>query len=139
MINATHDQTFEQRLARLDLTPVLARVQAEHNLSSETITRADELYREFLRLLNTRGPGVSLVPPRIVDLVWDNHILFTKKYQADCELLFGQFIHHFPLEGATVSEGSELESTLAHFMPHPSYRALHGTDLAALADCGGNW
>lgn len=28
--------------------------------------------------------------------MWHAHILFTQKYAADCDRIFGSFLHHFP-------------------------------------------
>jgi hypothetical protein len=40
-----------------------------------------------------------LVPSEEVDEFWHNHILDTKKYFKDCELFFGEYLHHDPSFG----------------------------------------
>lgn len=89
------DLSFEQRLARVDLRAVMAHVQADTGLSDADIERAEDLYRKFLTL-HHELPNAPLVPPRLVDEVWHAHITFTRQYAADCELLFGEFMHHNP-------------------------------------------
>lgn len=96
----THDMTFDQRLARIDLRAVMAHVQADTGLSDADIGRAEQLYRQFLTLIATY-PDHNFVPPKLVDAVWHTHITFTRQYATDCELLFGEFLHHTPdLEGS---------------------------------------
>lgn len=55
-------------------------------------------YRRFLTL-HVRYPGRTLVPSALIDLVWHYHILDTRKYIADCERLFGEYLHHDPYFG----------------------------------------
>lgn len=97
------DMTFEQRLAKIDLSKVMEHVRADTGMSDATLARAEDLYRKFLTL---RGQDFDrlLVPPRIVDLVWHAHITFTRQYMSDCELLFGQFMHHNPTDDDTTED-----------------------------------
>jgi hypothetical protein len=95
MQNMGTDMSFEQRLARVDLGKVMDKVAEEHSLSAETKARAEDLYRKFLTL-HARHPGVAIVPPYIVDLVWHEHITNTRQYMADCDLMFGEYLHHNP-------------------------------------------
>ncbi|MBK1987928.1 hypothetical protein A0J48_010310 [Sphaerospermopsis aphanizomenoides BCCUSP55] len=44
-------------------------------------------------------PQANLVPNRVIDKVWHCHLLDTQKYMADCQLLFGAYVHHFPFYG----------------------------------------
>jgi hypothetical protein len=58
-------------------------------------------YKKFLYLI-CAFPSKKIVPwgdrkgfcP--LDELWHEHILDTKKYAADCEAIFGRFIHHDP-------------------------------------------
>jgi hypothetical protein len=59
---------------------------------------AEERYRRFLTLLYLNRDG-SIVPTQDVDNFWHQHILDTRAYAADCERVFGEFIHHFPYFG----------------------------------------
>lgn len=135
MQNAAFDTTFESRLAKLNLAPVMAHVKQHNTLDAATLANAEELYREFLRLIHIKGVDSKLRPPHIVDIVWDSHLMFTQKYMADCEMLFGRIIHHLPLIGAE-AEHEQMESTLPHFQNLPTFRALKA-DMVELAQCGG--
>lgn len=57
--------------------------------------------REYKRYLYLCAiyPGKALVPSVYVDDFWHLHILDTLKYAEDCEILFGEFLHHFPYFG----------------------------------------
>jgi hypothetical protein len=53
------------------------------------------LYKNFL-LLQKKHPDINLVPSRIMDEVWHNHILHTQQYSTDCQAIFGHYLHHLP-------------------------------------------
>ncbi|PIZ32029.1 MAG: hypothetical protein COY40_00260 [Alphaproteobacteria bacterium CG_4_10_14_0_8_um_filter_53_9] len=97
------DTPFETRLQKLDLTRIMARVEAETGLDKATLARAEELYRQFLTLHN-RYKGQSFVPPQIVDYVWHSHIEHTRQYMADCDMLFGAYLHHEPTDEDTTAD-----------------------------------
>lgn len=53
------------------------------------------IYKRFL-LLFKKHPHEPLVPSRIIDEVWHNHILHTQQYTTDCQAIFGHYLHHTP-------------------------------------------
>jgi hypothetical protein len=88
-------------IAALDLDPI--KVKLMHEESGEGWTRgyADEVefeYRRFLYLMK-KFPNEQAAPLFDVDVFWHYHILDTMKYAADCEAVFGYFLHHFPYVG----------------------------------------
>jgi len=95
MTQAAFDQTFEQRLAKLDLRRVMEKLAMESNMSKEDLAVAEDLYRKFLTL-KAKNPQIEMAPPVIVDRVWDLHVMFTRDYYNDCMMLFGEFLHHTP-------------------------------------------
>jgi hypothetical protein len=94
------DMTFDQRLAKIDLTKVMARVQDKLGVDDATCARAEDLYRKWLTL-RFKNPTQVLVPPVLVDYVWEGHQAYSRQYMADTEMLFGSFLHHNPLDGDT--------------------------------------
>lgn len=92
---AYFDTSFEERLAKVDLTAVMKHVADDTGLPAADLVRAEDLYRKFLTLC-AKFPGTAFVPPRLVDHVWHAHITFTRQYMADCDLLFGEYKHHNP-------------------------------------------
>src|SRR5689334_14698043 len=55
-------------------------------------------YRRYLcmQIMYPDGPSV---PTRDIDLFWHQHILDTRAYARDCQVLFGEFRHHYPYFG----------------------------------------
>ena len=86
----------------LDLTAVMAKVVAEHDMDATMAATAETLYRQFLTL-KAENMATTIVPPRLADLVWHEHITHTRKYMADCQAVFGEYLHHTP--GLAGSEG----------------------------------
>ena len=68
---------------------------SDSGLNKEEVEIAIEEYRRFL-ILKMENPGVSLAPTNIMDRAWHMHILDTKRYAEDCEMMFGRFLHHRP-------------------------------------------
>lgn len=87
-------------LADLDLDCIKIKLMDHDEGKGWTRTHADRiesLYKRFMYL--TYFSHSSIVPTRDVDAFWHQHILDTEKYAADCEQVFGEFIHHFPYFG----------------------------------------
>ncbi|TFW31818.1 glycine-rich domain-containing protein [Massilia horti] len=84
-------------------------------------TRAESAEREYRRFLYLvkKFPDTPLAPDADVDKFWHYHILDTKKYAADCQRIFGYFLHHFPYAGM---RGEEDEAAMKRI----------GTSTAAL-------
>lgn len=55
-------------------------------------------YLMFLALKHLH-PDLEIVPNDEIDRVWHTHILDTQRYAADCQEIFGSFLHHFPYFG----------------------------------------
>jgi hypothetical protein len=96
-------------IAALDLDPI--KVKLMHEESGEGWSRAyvDTIefeYRRFLYLVK-KFPNEQAAPLFDVDIFWHYHILDTMKYAADCEAVFGYFLHHFPYVGLRGDEDLE--------------------------------
>ena len=66
---------------------------------TKEMVEAGELeYKRYLTLIKA-NPKRSIVPSRIMDGFWHQHILDTKAYREDCEKVFGYFVDHFPYFG----------------------------------------
>lgn len=74
---------------------------------SNLAATACKLYKNFL-WLHCKYSDVLLVPTKDIDEVWHNHILFTKQYHADCEALFGRYLHHHPSDRDNEAEINKL-------------------------------
>ena len=86
--------TFFQKLKELDLEPIAHQLMQD-GWTRQQATWAISRYLMFLFLVYLH-PQMRLVPTQEIDRVWHYHILHTRKYFQDCQLLFGRFIHHEP-------------------------------------------
>lgn len=88
-------------IAALDLNLIKVKLmhkESGEGWSPEQVTEVEFEYRRFLCLLK-RFPEEQIAPRFDVDIFWHYHILDTMKYAADCEQLFGYFLHHYPYSG----------------------------------------
>lgn len=87
-----------KKLQALDLSTIAACVMNPQNgygWTRQQAFRAIERYKAFL-FISYLYPQTVLVPTQEIDRVWHCHILHTRKYRQDCEMLFGYFIDHEP-------------------------------------------
>src|SRR5207237_341627 len=90
-----------QEVLDLDLEPVKNKLMHQasgEGWSLEHASAVEAEYRRFLYLMKT-FPGEQTSPLEDVDTFWHYHILDTMKYAADCEQVFGYFLHHYPYVG----------------------------------------
>jgi hypothetical protein len=86
------------RVSRLDFTLLKRKMIEEHGWTPEFCDEAESLYRRFLAL-NARYPDRKICPTGPIDAFWHAHILDTRAYMRDCELVLGEYLHHFPYFG----------------------------------------
>lgn len=67
---------------------------------------AEREYKRFLTLIKL-NPKRQIVPTKLMDKFWHQHILDTAAYYRDCMETFGFFIHHFPYFGIYGTEDKE--------------------------------
>lgn len=87
-----------EKVATIDFSMLKRKLEVERGWTSEFCNEVEDLYRKFLAL-NIRYPGKKVCPSGPVDEFWHAHILDTRAYARDCELLFGDYLHHFPYFG----------------------------------------
>ncbi len=88
-------------IAELDLEPIKVKLMHEESGEGWTLEQANAVefeYRRFLYLMK-KFPNEQTAPLQDVDTFWHYHILDTLKYAADCDKVFGYFLHHFPYIG----------------------------------------
>ncbi|OYO26528.1 hypothetical protein [Janthinobacterium sp. PC23-8] len=76
----------------------LMHLESGEGWSLEKANAVEFEYRRFLILMK-QFPDEETAPLMDVDTFWHYHILDTLKYAADCEQVFGYFLHHFPYIG----------------------------------------
>lgn len=73
--------------------------------TAEETDRVERLYKRFLLMI---ASGHNVVPTKDIDAMWHFHILDTRAYAADCQRVFGRFVHHFPYLGMRGEEDAKL-------------------------------
>jgi hypothetical protein len=86
------------RVSQLDFTMLKRKMIEEQNWTSEFCEEVESLYRRFLAL-NARYPNQKICPTGPIDAFWHAHILDTRAYFHDCEIVFGEYLHHYPYFG----------------------------------------
>lgn len=84
-----------EKVASLDFTMLKRKLEAESDWSAERVAEVEQFYRKYLALL-LAYPRERLPPSAEIDSFWHAHILDTRSYVADCEMLFGGYLHHHP-------------------------------------------
>jgi hypothetical protein len=103
---------IKTHLKKLDLSPIAYQLMYS-GWSREQTVKAITKYMMFMCLIHSY-PNVALVPTQEIDKIWHTHILDTEKYAADCQMLFGHFIHHYPYFG--MGNESEEQAKQAAFI-----------------------
>ena len=96
-----HDDALQDALNRvnqLDFTMLKRKMVEEQGWTVEFSEEVELLYRRFLAL-NARYPARKICPTGPIDAFWHAHILDTRAYMSDCELVLGEYLHHFPYFG----------------------------------------
>lgn len=96
---------------RVDLSPINRKLRHDdpETWTDETLADAEQKYRRFL-VLNLLHPHTTLSVDQALDDYWHQHILDTRKYAADCALVFGYFLHHDPYFGLDEQSDEWLEN-----------------------------
>lgn len=123
------------RIAALDLAPIKFKITSKQDGYGWTTEHADRVelsYKRFLALL-AMHPGRQIAPTRDIDKFWHAHILDTRKYAADCEQIFGAFLHHHPYLGML---GDEEQRDRAAQALHDLFEREFGEAVPANAPAG---
>lgn len=99
------------KVENLDLSKIHLNLQDESEgpgWSSDKCQEVEVRYRAML-VGHTLYPDTTFAPDKDVDVFWHYHILDTRAYIADCNTLFGEYMHHDPYLGM---EGEASEAAL---------------------------
>lgn len=96
LFQSASEAVMELNLDRIKLK--LMHVESGEGWSQEKTDSVEREYRRFLCLMKIY-PDEDTAPLMDVDTFWHYHILDTMKYAADCEKVFGYFLHHYPYVG----------------------------------------
>lgn len=129
-------------IAALDLDPIKFKLMDSdegQGWSREKVDDLEKKYKNFLFLSVTADQAP--VPTKEIDTFWHAHILDTMKYAADCQQLFGFFLHHFPYFGMRGAEdkanlNSAFERTNELYEQTYGEQYARGADSKQAGSCG---
>jgi hypothetical protein len=101
LTNASRLEQVKSAIESLDLEPIKFKISSKedgYGWTSEHVNRIELAYRRFL-VLHAQFPQHQISPTKDIDAFWHAHILDTRKYAADCQRIFGEFMHHYPYLG----------------------------------------
>lgn len=97
------DFSINSSIVNLDLSPIKQKLLTEGIFQNQKqMLEAEQEYKLFLQLCLSY-PQESLGISKNADSFWHYHILDTRKYMADCDNIFGHYLHHNP----NLFEGSD--------------------------------
>jgi hypothetical protein len=119
-------------LRALDLTQVRRKLQEPapegKGWDDKTAEEAEMWYRRFLEVC-VRNPEFPVVPNGVIDTFWHQHILDTRAYAQDCDMVFGEFVHHYPYFGLN---GDAQQRDDAFVETNKLYHSLFGEDCTTI-------
>lgn len=100
-----------QKIDALDLTIIRNRLclsedEGGRDWTPDRAKEAEKWYKRFLKL-HVVEPDQTILPTKDGDQMWHEHILDTRKYEQDCQYIFGYFLHHGPSLGGLVEATKE--------------------------------
>lgn len=130
------DASISTTLDDFPLSPegivLIKRIQENMQIDEIFATTLVCEYKTFLELkvvMKDFNREIILSPPEMIDAVWHLHILDTRSYQHDCEMLFGQVLHHDPdgardLPSKTRRAANTAEAYRQRFGRCPHHRSI---------------
>ena len=107
----TLDQT-KAYIDTIDFSMIINKMVSHQGWSKKHAEQACQQYRRFL-FLNKKYVDLRPLPPsEEVDEFWHHHILDTKKYIKDCQIIFGEYFNHYPY---LVLDGKSNADDLVHY------------------------
>lgn len=136
---------MSQQLDTVALEQALALTKAwDFNLAIEKLvesksggwsrTRAEKAVRDYKRYMAVTKAlgGLQMVPSGDIDEIWHMHILDTRAYMADCNALFGEYLHHYPYFGMLGQENRQqwlqVQSVSTNLWEHLFGEPLYSVD-----------
>ena len=89
---------LNQNIDNLDFKNLKYKLYKSKEINKEKLDIAEKEYKKFLILVKMY-PKSKIIPTKLVDMFWHNHILDTQSYHKDCTKIFGYYLHHYPYFG----------------------------------------
>ncbi len=93
-------QQAKAYIDNIDFSMIINKMVTRDDWLEDEVNAVCKMYRNYLFLQKKYKDQYELPPSEEIDEFWHQHILDTKKYHADCEAIFGKYLHHYPYFGA---------------------------------------
>lgn len=96
-----NEKGISPEIAAIDLEMIKMKMSLPGEGEGWTKEQCDDAeveYKRFLHL-NKKFLKSAIVPTDVIDTMWHYHILDTRAYHKDSEIVFGGYFHHFPYFG----------------------------------------
>ena len=124
---------IDEDIAQLDLEMVKMKIgESEEGVgwNNEQVEDAEIEYKRYLMLCRKYPhPEHSIVPNKVMDTMWHYHILDTKAYVRDSDMVFGGYFHHYPYFGLR-GEDDEKQLKSSFEQTKTYYETLFGEPMA---------
>ena len=98
--NILSPEAAKSYIDAIDFSNVINKMHAKDKWKKKDLEKICHYYRNFLFLKKKyQQEGNPLPPSEEIDEFWHNHILDTQQYHKDCEVIFGNYLHHYPYFG----------------------------------------
>lgn len=93
-------QQAKTYINNIDFSMIINKMVNRDDWLEDEVQAVCKMYRNYLFLQKKYKDKFELPPSEEIDEFWHQHILDTQKYHADCEAIFGKYLHHYPYFGA---------------------------------------
>lgn len=107
------ENKVKESIYSLDLSNITSKLVKQYNWRHKHAIAVINMYKNFLFLNAKYGKKYNLTPSKEIDEIWHLHILDTKKYRRDCEMIFGKYFDHGPtsFEGDVKANLTEMSNS----------------------------
>lgn len=92
------EEQIRHYIFTIDFSDIINKLIHRHGWSRSDVEKTSGMYRKYL-FLRKKYEKYVLPPSEEIDEFWHHHILETKKYREDCDVIFGYYLDHYPQKG----------------------------------------
>ncbi len=122
-----------EAIEALDLTDIKRKLMEPephgYGWTTEQANEGETWYKRYLETILANPDTAGCVPNVAIDRFWHCHILDTEKYIADCEAIFGHYLHHRQYMGMN-GDGALRDELFTQ--TNSLYRARYGEDCSSM-------
>lgn len=98
------DAAVLRKINATKLNDIAAVVRRRNDWSAARTSLGVLWYRRYLWASYKHGVRPVFAIIQEADEIWHGHIVYTKRYRADCKRIFGRYLDHTPYHGRTTKQ-----------------------------------